>query len=649
MIQLTPTKSDLAQLQRQINELKRRNNAPDAVTKKDLQQYATKAFVREQVEGVRRTANEAKSIAQRALDEAKKKAEAVDAFARAQIAKLEAQFVTLSAQVAANTAAIAGLTKAVAAIKATLAKVGAIVAKLTPLLTLVGTILSFFSAGATVATFLQTSSRLNQLASQIVALGNENSRIIGQILTPLAAKVRRLEAQGIVTEDDLSRSITSLAGALNRQINQISGVANLASIRANNANLKAAALQSIVGVSGAAFTAKIISIVGGRYPNIGATNTVTRETRIIERTIVRQPIVTNTTINNHTREIRTNTVTNNNTVREVIRDLPDNQVDYNRIQTIANNAVRPTERVVSQTQRDVRSNGSQLRGIRSSITGLYGTVAQQAAQTRTWVQTQTQPIVNAVNGIKGQVSSLYNNQFVQTAINALNTIFHVHLAARMSFDAAQFVGDVVDQVLNGIGINFSDDEANDITLNQAIGNKLDGVVDAIIPDVTQEGIREAWLKSNTILRSASNIYWSIESMGDELRNVTEITNDRLGLWMNTARNDGVVGFDSYPHQPPISTGSRYGRTNAFLAKVNSGVDGWTNTIDSIEENASTVSYVASVPISIGDEVSFIAQERANIASAVTPAQNNVASAEFDQLLDNEAPETLVSPTGFLTQ
>ncbi|AFY38665.1 hypothetical protein Lepto7376_2383 [[Leptolyngbya] sp. PCC 7376] len=351
---LFATKAELEKLRREAatkdyvdqkdNALKRSlekliDNAEDDINglRKELS-----AEVRERkrlINQIKSTAESAKTTAEKALEEARKKKEAVDNFARTQIAKLEAKVSALAFKVAANTAKIAGLAAAVALIKKTLAGVSLVLAKLTPLLALVGTIVSVFGAGFSIASFYQTSNRINKLEAKVLSLGNEISKILGKFITPLVARVRRLENQDNVTDQELSRGLASLGASLNSRLNQISGVANLAQAKADANALKVNIINGIVGATSAIFTAKIINTVANRFPNIG-----------------RQPVVNNNNTTNITN------VTNNYDQRKVINNTTtqNTNIDYGRIESInrkySTSSTQMTQAVTNATSKNNSSN-----------------------------------------------------------------------------------------------------------------------------------------------------------------------------------------------------------------------------------------------------------------------------------------------------
>lgn len=499
-------------------------------------------------------------------------------------------------------------------------KANSLANRLAPLLAIVGLVASIASLVVSIGTLKTLGNRIDQVEKGLILQGNEISRLY-TIITPLINKLRSINP---IDAARLTAQLNSLNTRLSTQINNVNR-----DLGFTRDTLKALGNQ-VAFLTGSYIGGVAISAVLGRFPWI--------------RNGGNQQVINNYTTNNY--------VTNNNAnidygrIENIARRNSGN-IDYKRIDRLQRKNNAPLSLQNSSIKKDTNFIRKEMKDISSGFAAITDTIKDQVGRTNSFIRKQLKPISENVTNIKKRTQSLYDNQFVQTALNALNTAFLVHNAGRLSIDATLFVGDVLDQLLGYAGINFKDTEGSDITLNQAIGSKVNGMIDAVVPATFQNNLSEIYLKSSTIFRSGANIFWAMESMKDEVLNVTEIANDRLGLWMNTAREERVVSFDAYPHQPPISTKSRYGRVNSFLEKVNRGTEGWTNTIDGVENGVSTVSYVASVPISINDELSFVGEERQRISDAVGGEQATQAQADIETLLNNEAPEILNSTQDYL--
>jgi hypothetical protein len=554
--------------------------------------------------------------------------------------------------------------------------------KLAPLLALVGLVTSIISIVLSIGTLKVLGGRIDQVERGLEYQSRDISKIYS-ILTPLVAKLRKIDPAALSNlERNLIGKLNSLRNNIDGQLASIKTTQNIDALKiARNAAAASAislAVSSAAGLAANAVSSSLsalarsgtaqstaanaLNIAKQKAPSRNIIQRITQNiTNTIDRTktvnknnyIDRTRTFNNTidrtkTINNRTVENRNfyntidRTVTNNQTIQQTFyRTDPRTLKDINQLKGQADMDNKLLRQIYDQTK---------VNGVTGNTINATTKANQGALNVANANILGNRGILNTVGTrvfeIKKRVASLYNNQFVQTTLSALNTALLVHNAARFTFDAAGFVGTVADQLLGFVGINFQDEEGTDIPLNDAIGEKVGDLIDAIIPAEMQDRANEAWISSNNIFSAGANIFWGLQSINDELLNVTEIANDRIGLWMNTARNDGVVGSDSYPNQPPISGKSRFTRTNAFLQKVNSGTEGWTNTIDGVENIASSTSYVASVPLNVFSEVENITSQRGVIAENVGIIQNGAASAETDQLLDNEAPETLESPIPF---
>lgn len=524
------------------------------------------------------------------------------------------------------------LSGAINGIQGTLDYVSGVVNKLAPLLAVIGLLLSIASLAVSIGSIKVLGNRIDILERGLTQQGNSISQVLG-ILQGMKGKIDRLAN----VRPDLQVSFDNLAATVNRLSKDISIVSN----NLKNASfVTASTVQSLINsaVSSVASiaTAGAISAIISRFPRItniptSGTNTVRETTKIIERQPIIQPTVYRDTYreNNTFREIRTNTVNNNNTYREVQVNSGRNaqDIDYGRIQNIVRNEHQVTR--------------GMLGGIRSRLNNSAPPILRTDINSS--IQQATAPLYNNLLDIRRKTASLYQNQFVQSSMNTLNTAILVHNAMRLSFDAGTFITDSLGAVLNLTGIKFKDEGQNEITLSQAIGNTLEEAITTIIPVEWLDRTADVWIRSSSIFSSSANVLWAVRNIGDELQNVTEITNDRLGLWMNTARDERLVSFDAYPHQPPISTTSVYGRYNTFLEKVNLKTATFENTVSSIEDVAGSVGYIATVPLTVGEELNLIRENRDNIVNSVAPKQDEKEIEYQEQLLDNEAPETLDSP------
>lgn len=508
----------------------------------------------------------------------------------------------------------------------------------------------FLMVAQLVGEILQTwgfQMQINQLRDKVE---RQDLRInaLQSLTTLLGRKFDNLPKPNTV---DYSQQLSELSQrilAANAVANEAKQQALIAVNRSLQNQIYLNALQGVVaGVTTVATTAAINAILS-RFPKIRSIPDMGTNT-IIER----QPIVYNNTIVQPVRETVktvpvTNTITNQPIIQPTIREV-------NRIETVKTVPVTNTIR-----ERTTYTNTTINRG--SDID--YGRVQQIVASETTKDGNKTRGIMNTyfptlksgidrvqgvVNDVQKKARSLYENQFVQSALNTLNTAILVHNAARLSFDAGQYVGEVLGSVLNSVGVTFKDENGGEISLNQAIGDKVTGVIDRVIPQSWQDRLNTFWISSNSIFSSASQIYWALENIFDESRNVAEITNDRLGIWMNTAREEGLVSEDAYPHMGRTITKSRYGRYNDFLSAVNGRAESFSNSVETIEETASTVHYVASVPTTIGEEISTIKEQRAAIAETAIGGKQTADTLEYEQLLDNEAPVSLESVYDFMPE
>ena len=127
-------------------------------------------------------------------------------------------------------------------------------------------------------------------------------------------------------------------------------------------------------------------------------------------------------------------------------------------------------------------------------------------------------------------------------------------------DFGETLGELTSQALSTIGIK--DSEGSPLDINEAIGNSLNALMTNILGAEVYAGAKETWLRSSRIISSASQIVWTVRSIADSAREVTEWTAENTGKIGNALKKFRVVGEDAYKWMPEKVTA-----TNKWLSKV----------------------------------------------------------------------------------
>jgi hypothetical protein len=190
-------------------------------------------------------------------------------------------------------------------------------------------------------------------------------------------------------------------------------------------------------------------------------------------------------------------------------------------------------------------------------------------------------------------------------MSALSVVIALHNAAMLSRNLGQTLGDLTSQALSTIGIK--DSEGSPLNINGAIGQQVNNMLTSILGAETYQGIKETWNKSSRILSSASQIVWTVRSIADSTREITEWTAENTGKIGNALRRFRVVGQNAYGWMP-----ERMNSTNKWLARVERARQG----VDSLDDAASSFSSVLG-------EVNNIQQEYSELQEQKTKFQDNV--------------------------
>lgn len=202
-------------------------------------------------------------------------------------------------------------------------------------------------------------------------------------------------------------------------------------------------------------------------------------------------------------------------------------------------------------------------------------------------------------------------------LNTLSVVIALHNAAMLSRNLGETLGDLTSQALATIGIK--DTEGNPLNINATISNSVNAMLTNILGAETYQGIKETWNKSSRILSSASTIVWTVRSIADSTREITEWTAENTGKIGNALKRWRVVGENAYTWMPERMTAQ-----NKWLARVERARNG----VDSLDDAASSFSSVLG-------EVQNIQQEYSELSEQGTKFKDNIKQLEPNEREQNE--------------
>jgi hypothetical protein len=184
----------------------------------------------------------------------------------------------------------------------------------------------------------------------------------------------------------------------------------------------------------------------------------------------------------------------------------------------------------------------------------------------------TGSILPAVNRIWDFLNRVWQNQAVDKVMQFITMITVIHNAAMLTRGIADTLGSAIDQGLQVFGLQLKDKDGNQIGVSTIIGQSVQNLIKGIIGADNYAALNETWIQANRVYQTGINLLSNIQSIVDSSTAVAELTSNRLGTWMNAARNAGLVRENAYGAQSENVT-----RFNAFQNKLEALEQGVSNT------------------------------------------------------------------------
>ena len=215
---------------------------------------------------------------------------------------------------------------------------------------------------------------------------------------------------------------------------------------------------------------------------------------------------------------------------------------------------------------------------------------------------------------------------VDKALNALNTLLLLHNAAMLSRSLAQSLGELATQAISIFGVK--DAEGNPIDVNEIVGGSITNIAKSVLGETLFTQVTESWAKANNILSSATQIVWTVRSLFDSSREITEWIAEHTGKIGNALKKWRVVGEDAYNWLPEKVTAQS--RWEQRVNKFREGVEG-------LDDAASSLQGVLG-------EVQNIQQESQELAEQKQAFTDAIAAATSQERADNEPVKTAAEET-----
>lgn len=463
-----------------------------------------------------------------------------------------------------------------------LSKLAALTSKVLGILNAIATIFSIISTLASLVQLYRLTQQVNALEKKVQA----QEKLIQQLLNIVKFIQAELARVGGVASSALNNALSALSrasSALSQSSQAISTSQNALSqaiAAARNAAIATAAAAAASALANAAIS-RANQAWNTANNALNKANEALRRSNQSPRTIVRQ---TNNYID------RTVTKIDQRQFIERIEGKPgrDGKDGVNGLNGKDGKDVNPA---------DLADIKTLLRRIDSTTTRtdlVTGIVMSDTTQ----VKAKVGVIESVLNGLNTFTQKAFRATRLDKILNALNFILLLHNAAMLSKNLASTLGDLTSQALAVIGIK--DEAQNPLDVNAELSKKADEFMSGILGEDVWKGTKENWNKANRIVSSATNIIWTIRSMGDSAREVMEWTAENTGKIGNALKRYRIVGEDAYKWMP-----ENVKQTNKWTRQVDRFID----KTDDLDDAASSLQGVLGEVQSIQEEVGELKTQR----------------------------------------
>lgn len=241
-----------------------------------------------------------------------------------------------------------------------------------------------------------------------------------------------------------------------------------------------------------------------------------------------------------------------------------------------------TAEATTPIKEGVTANASLLAQILAAIANLASTIA------------------NLFSNLGKVTDAILNNQFVTHAMNYITMISAVHNAAMLSRGLLDTLGSALDSGLQIFGLQLKDKDNNQIGISQAIGTSFQNMIKGIIGNDNWTALNATWVNANRTYQAGINLLSNVQSIIDSTAAVAELTNNRLGTFMNAVRNAGGVRENAYGAQSENVT-----RFNAYLERM-----------QNLEQGVSNLASITGNIVSVQQSVTELKTNRTEFENAL---------------------------------
>lgn len=222
------------------------------------------------------------------------------------------------------------------------------------------------------------------------------------------------------------------------------------------------------------------------------------------------------------------------------------------------------------------------------------------------------PVPGGISGALGRMQDFAAKAWQATqmdkVLNLLTFVTSVHNAAMLSSNLGSTLSELTGLALQTIGIK--DEEGSAINVGAILGKSVENLVKGVVGEDVYNGTKTTWNKLNRIVQTASQVIWTVRSMADSAREVTEWTAENTGKIGNALKRWGIVGENAYKWMPERVTAQN---------KWTRQVDRFKEGISGIDDAASSLTGALSEVRSIQEEANELKENKEAFDTAIKEA------------------------------
>lgn len=217
------------------------------------------------------------------------------------------------------------------------------------------------------------------------------------------------------------------------------------------------------------------------------------------------------------------------------------------------------------------------------------------------VQSTNNIVSNATTGVKATKQFLdkaWEATGADKVLNAITTALVIHNGVQLSTNLTATVTETASVVLDAMGVE--DAQGNPFDVTTILRTKLNDLMTRLVGAENYAALTTKLAQFNRIYQSTANVLDSTRDLFDSAHSVAELTATNTGKIGNALLEAGVVYEDSYQEMT-----ERINPQSKALARI----EGFRDSLDSIEESVSTVSNIASEVVSTRESYGELIQTR----------------------------------------